>query len=230
MKKEKPQSLRLPPTLPTRFLSWCLPNVLKVPVLGDLAEEFNQKSSEHKGQAQANHWYYRQCLRSGLQFLWFHRRGLLMFIFSFIAFVLLTLWAMWLGGEISMFWNFPSLLLVIPPAVLFAVGATSTNALKVALSLMLDDDEIPTSNQAKITTRLFSVMGNSALLLGALMTVLGWISMASNIESEAFANVFGPAFAVSMLTTMYAIGFKIICYVAEQKIQYKFDKKSALDF
>lgn len=224
MNEQQPQAVRMPPKLPTRFLSWCLPNSLKETVLGDLAEEFNALRTKQSSQTQANYWYCRQCLRSGLQFLWSYRRGLLMFIFSFIAFIALTLWGMWLGGEISMFWNFPSFLLVIPPAILFAIGATSTDELKFALSLLIDDDKTPTAHQAKIASRLFCVMGNSALLLGVLMTLLGWVAMASNIEPESFENVFGLAFAVSVLTSMYAIGFKILCYVADQKIQFKLDK------
>jgi hypothetical protein len=223
MKRENSLLFSLPPTLPTRFLSWCLPNALKEPVLGDLAEEFNKLSAVSNQKVHVNTWYYSQCLRSGVQFLWFHKRGLLMFIFSFITFVVLTLWAMWLGGEISMFWNLPSFLQVIPPAIFFAVGATSINELKTALSLLLDDEQIPGSHQVKTTSRLFSVMGNSALLLGVLMTVLGWVSMGSYITSENMQSTLGSSFGVSILTSMYAIAFKILCYVAQQKIQYKFD-------
>jgi hypothetical protein len=225
--EKKSQTTSLPPILPTRFLSWCLPNEIKEPVLGDLAEEFNILSAGQSGQINANYWYYRQCLHSGLQFLWFNRRGLVMFIFSFITFVALTLWAMWLGGEISMFWDLPSFLLVIPPAIFFAVGATSASELKFALSLLIDDEKIPSAHQVKITTRLFSVMGNSALLLGVLMTTLGWVSMGSYITSENMQSIFGSSFSVSILTSMYAICFKILCYIADQKIQYKLDKANA---
>ena len=147
-----------------------------------------------------------------------------MFILSLITVVALTLWAMWLGGEISMFWNLPSFLLVIPPAILLAIGATSSGELKSALSLLFDDEKIPTVNQAKITSRFFSVMGNSALLLGVLMTTLGWVSMGSFINSENIQSNLGSSFSVSMLTIMYAIVFKVLCYISEQKIQYKLDK------
>ena len=150
-----------------------------------------------------------------------------MFIFSFIIFVALTLWAMWLGGEISTFWNLPSFLLVIPPAILFTVGATSSGDLKMAFSLLIDGEKMPTAHQAKITSRLFSVMGNSALLLGILMTTLGWVSMRSFINPENIQTHLGPSFSVSLLTIMYAIAFKILCYISEQKIQYKLDQATA---
>ena len=150
-----------------------------------------------------------------------------MFILSFIIFVALTLWAMWIGGEISMFLNLPSFLLVIPPAIFFAMGATSSGELKMAFSLLFDDEKTPSTNQVKITRRFLSVMGNSALLLGVLMTTLGLVSMGSYINADNIHTHLGTSFGVALLTSMYAIAFKILCYISEQKIQYKLDKATA---
>jgi chemotaxis protein MotA len=146
-----------------------------------------------------------------------------MFIFSFIVFIALTLWAMWLGGEISLFWNLPSFLLVIPPAILFAVGATSSGELKMTFTLLFDDGKTPSAHQAKISCRFLSVLGNSALLLGLLMTTLGLVSMGSYINAENIRTHLGASFGVALLTSIYAIFLKILCYISEQKIQHKLD-------
>ena len=134
---------------------------------------------------------------------------------------------MWLGGEISIFLNLPSFLLVIPPAIFFAVGATSSGELKTTFSLLFDDEKIPSANQAKTTSRLLLVMGNSALLLGVLMTTLGLVSMGGYINAENIHTHIGTSFGVALLASMYAIVFKIFCYISEQKIQYKLDKATA---
>ena len=48
---------------------------------------------------------------------------------------------------------------------------------------------------------------------------LPWVAMASNINKDEFADVFGPAFAVSILTMIYGIGIKMVAYIMEEKIK-----------
>ncbi|MBU3023646.1 hypothetical protein [Aestuariibacter sp. A3R04] len=49
------------------------------------------------------------------------------------------------------------------------------------------------------------------------MTVLGWVAMGAGITEPA---IFGPAFAVSVLTLLYAMAVKLVCYVAQQRLLF----------
>jgi len=62
-------------------------------------------------------------------------------------------------------------------------------------------------------------MGNVGVIMGLFVTIIGWVSMANHIKIDDFADHFGPAFAVSALTIMYGTGLKLVCYIAEMKLQ-----------
>jgi hypothetical protein len=94
-----------PPRLIEKFLHWTLPNELKVPILGDLAEEYVCLAAQTL--LKANYWYTRQALCTSLQFLTKTKRGLIMFLLGIIIFVGMTLMAMVMSGEIMMFVNVP---------------------------------------------------------------------------------------------------------------------------
>lgn len=205
----------LPPKSASQFLSWALPEHLIEPVLGDLSEEFIQRIAD-SSHTKAVYWYWRQAIKSGFHFMLKTQRGFVMFVFSVLLFLGLNLLAMVLGGGIDMYINIPSILIIYPPAIAFTYAATSGAAVKQAFSILLSGKVGKEAKVYILSKRVFSVLGNSSMLLGVLTTLIGWIAMASNIKD---LRVFGIAFAVSILTLMYAVGLKIICYVAEQKIQ-----------
>ena len=139
-----------------------------------------------------------------------------MFAFSVLLFLGLILFAMILGGDVGMFVNIPSILIVFPPAIAFTYAATSGEAVKQAFAFVLSGKTGEEEQAYTLSRRVFTVLGNTSVWLGFFMTLIGWVAMASNMKDM---KAFGPAFAVSILTLMYAVGFKVICYVAEQKIQ-----------
>lgn len=204
-----------PPKLANRFLIWALPDHLVEPVLGDLFEEFQQRISS-ASMIEAKFWYWLQAMKSGLHFMLKTQRGFVMFIFSVLLFLGLIILAMVLGGDVGMFVNIPSVLIVFPPAIAFTYAATSGAAVKQAFALLFSGHVGEEEQIYEVSKRVFSVLGNSSVLLGFFMTLLGWIAMASNIDDM---RAFGPALAVSLLTLLYGMGIKVICYVAEQKIQ-----------
>lgn len=204
-----------PPKIPTQFLSWALPKELLEPVLGDLFEEYFQRAQECRS-ISANYWYWRQAIKSGIQFMLKTQRGFIMFIFSVLLFLGFTLVAMILAGGTGMFMDLASTMLIFPPAVAFTYASTSINEVKRAFVFLLGNDINQNEQMYRSSKRVFSVLGNSGLLLGIFMTLIGWVAMGSNMEDMSH---FGTAFAVSVLTLMYGIALKMLCYVAEQKIQ-----------
>lgn len=203
-----------PPKIASQFLSWALPENIKEHVLGDLSEEYLQRIVSSTP-ATANYWYCRQAIKSGSQFMLKTQRGFIMFIFSILLFLGFTLMAMLLGGGISMYVDVQSLLIVFPPALAFAFAATSASDVSQAFAVLLSNDTSQSEQTYKSSQRVFSVLGNSGVVLGIFMTLIGWVAMGTNMDGLSY---FGSAFAISILTLVYGIALKMLCYVAEQKI------------
>lgn len=144
-----------------------------------------------------------------------------MFVLGILAFLATVLMAFMLSGELWMFANLPSFFMVVPPAILFAVSVTSKQTCLRAIQLIFDEEVQPDLTELNAAKHVFSVMGNASVWLGALGTVIGWVAISTNIEPETFKDVIGNAFAVSLLTALYAFIVKILCYVGEQKIQHR---------
>ncbi|GLR70428.1 hypothetical protein [Agaribacter marinus] len=205
-----------PPKLIEKFLHWSLPPELKDPVLGDLAEEYLQLVAIQP--LKANYWYTRQAMCTSLQFLTKTKRGLIMFLLGILVFIGISLLAMILGGEISMYSNVPSFLMVIPPALIITIAATSKESRKNAFALLINEDLSLVKIELRAAKHVFLTFGNLSLLMGWIGVLIGAIAMASNIDDLSY---FGPAFAVCILTIFYGFFIKGLCYAAESKIQFK---------
>ncbi|MFC3031008.1 hypothetical protein ACFOEE_00485 [Pseudoalteromonas fenneropenaei] len=208
-----------PPPLLERFLRWSLPPELKELVLGDLAEEYQTR--HHNNSASAKQWYIQQALRTVNHYIWHTKRGMLMFILSLLVFAAVSAMAFLFGsdGDLLTFIDGPSLLLIFPPALAFAIGATSIQDMKNAFAVVFNDELKLSSVELKTAQQFYRVMGNSSLLMALFTTFIGAVAISVNLEN--FATEFGPAFGVCILVLMYSFGLKTLCYVAEQKIQYR---------
>jgi chemotaxis protein MotA len=208
-----------PPKFIEEFLHWRLPKELKEPVLGDLAEEYAQLFTSQP--FRANYWYSRQALSTGLQFLTKTKRGLIMFLFGILVFVGMVILAMVMGGDFYVFINVPSLLIILPPSLLFTLGCTSKQSRSNAFSLLLSDDMVLDKAELNAAKHVFSIFGNMNMLMGVIGVIIGAILISSSIESESFGSHFGPALAVCLLTLFYSSLIKALCYAAESKIQFQ---------
>lgn len=214
-----------PPKMFERFLRWTLPAELKEPLLGDLSEEFQHLQQLHS--ASAKHWYVKQALRTANQFIWQTKRGIVMFIISILVFLFFSFMALWFSvdGSISLtFVDIPSLLLVFPPAILFAIGVTSVKDMKNALAVLFNDELQLSNLELTSAKQFYNVLGNSAVLMGIFTTFIGAVAIAVNIENVA--EEFGPAFGVCILVLLYGFGLKTLSYVAEQKVQYRINRQA----
>jgi ABC-type multidrug transport system fused ATPase/permease subunit len=120
------------------YLTWSLPKGLKDIILGDLEEEFQLKCLT-KGNLTAQIWYLRQAFLTSLNFLNQTQRGMLMFAVSIMLFIGVIAMACWMSGDFSMFIDIPSLIVVVPSAILFAFAATSKKAMSDGMKLMFDE-------------------------------------------------------------------------------------------
>lgn len=205
-----------PPKLSEQLLSWSLPNELRDPILGDLEEEFSQRQIINTSQAIS--WYRRQALKSAWQFIQKTKRGLLMLLLSLLIFFGFTIMAMLMAGDIAMFFDIPSFLIVLPVALAFTIAASSWQNFKAAFVDLFSEQTESENRRLKVSQQVFIMLGNISLWLGGAMTVLGWIAIASNLDD---ISAFQYAFAISILTILYAMLVKILCYFAAQRLEFK---------
>jgi flagellar motor component MotA len=140
-----------------------------------------------------------------------------MFLLGMIVFVGMIAMAMIISGEIMMFVNLPSLLIVIPPALMLTLASSSKQSRSHAFKLLFKDGLRLNNAELNAAKHVFTTFGNLNILMGCIGFIIGAIAMAANNESA----VFGPAFAVCAITLLYAFLIKTLCYAAEAKIQFK---------
>lgn len=211
-----------PPWMATRLMEWFLPANIREHLIGDMYEEFYQMLARSPNVGSANAWFWQQSIRTVLLYMWKERGCLMAFAVSLLIFIGMILMAMVLGGRLEMFIDWASFLIVIPPAFAFGIAASSVQSYLSSVKLtFVDQLDVPES-EARNATRFLEVTGNSALYLGFITSIIGWVAMGANIKAYEFTEVFGSAFAVSILTIMYALILKLVCYIAEQKIQFRY--------
>ena len=213
---------KFPPKVAELILTWSLPAVIRDQLIGDLYEEFYELLEGGTDPVRAHFWFWRQSLSTTLLYLWKEKGGLMAFVVSIFIFGGITLLAMILGSELKHYWDGASFLIVIPPAIAFGIAASSIKAYKDSLSLSFVDHVEVDKRDAIGACRFLTVTGTTAMYLGFFTTMIGWVAMAANIKAEEFVDVIGPAFAVSVLTIMYGMILKVLCYTAENKIRFRY--------
>jgi flagellar motor component MotA len=214
-----------PPMVATKLMEWILPANIRDHLIGDLFEEFYQLQSESSTNGSPSAWFWWQSIRTLLLYIWKERGGLMAFVVSLLIFIGMTLMAMVLGGRLEMFIDWPSFLIVIPPAVAFGIAASSVQSYVSSVKLAFVDQLDVNRQEAHDAIVFLRVTGTTAVYLGFITSLIGWVAMGANIKAFEFSEVFGSAFAVSILTIMYGLMLKLICYSAEQKIQFRYLKE-----
>lgn len=203
-----------PPRAISGFLSWALPASIREPVLGDLEEAFGDKYQKH-GMLSANLWYLRQALCSGFSFMLQTQRSVVMFILAMIFFLLMTLFAMHISSGVSLFIDIPTFLIVFPPALILTCAATSYGEVKRAFGILINANRSYNHEHYKRSILVFSTLGNTGLILGMFMMLIGVIAIGNVIED--FSS-FAPALSVAILSLLYGVAIKLLSYVAQQKM------------
>jgi chemotaxis protein MotA len=194
------------------ILKWSLPQDLHEPIYGDVHEQFhfiNRQSA-----LKAYFWLILQTCSVLWHFSHSTQRGTFMFLISIFSIIAIVLMTFWLGGELSMYFDVPSILIVCLPAILVSLMAVGKETFMSSFKLLLNTHLLNEIEETDEHVKTFEVMGKTAMLMGWFGIVTGAIAIASNIKAEMFASVFGPAFAVMCLTLLYSLMMKTFCYVA----------------
>lgn len=142
-----------------------------------------------------------------------------MFLLGIVVFLGTTLMAMVMSGEIMMFVNVPSLLIVLPPALIITFASSDKQSRSNACRLLFSDDLHLNSGELNAAKQVFITFGNMNVFMGWIGVTIGIVAMGNMIDGDNMSQIFGPAFAVCTLTIFYALLIKALCYAAEAKIQ-----------
>ena len=114
------------------------------------------------------------------------------------------------------FFDLPSLLLVLPVAVLFGISATSWRSFGRCWTYSLGRAKQVSISGASSVARCLKVMGDVSLIIGIIGTFINVMLLLQKMNS--ILNL-GPYLSVSALTLAYGVFFKLLTYVAEQRVR-----------
>ncbi|MGB0835182.1 MAG: hypothetical protein ACPGR2_11740 [Psychrobium sp.] len=204
-----------PPILACGFLSWALPCEIKEPVLGDLEEAFATKLQQ-QGVLSANLWYIRQALLSGSTFMFKTQGSVIMFMFAMVFMLAIFLFAMSMTSGVFFFVDVPSFILIVPPTLVLTCAISSWKNIKAGFAMLFDSHGSFSAKEVESAAQMFVVLGNLGLMLGGLMTLIGFMAIGELIDS---VDALGPSVSIVLISLFYGGVIKLFGYVAQQRIQ-----------
>ena len=113
------------------------------------------------------------------------------------------------------FLDAPSLILVLPVAILFGISATSWRTYGRCWTYTLGGAKLVSISEANSVARCLKVMGDVSLIMGLIGTFIGTVFTFQNLTQDS--NL-GQELTVASLTLAYGIVLKLVSYVAEQRV------------
>ena len=114
------------------------------------------------------------------------------------------------------FLDAPSLILVLPVAILFGISATSWRTYGRCWTYTLGGAKLVSISEANSVARCLKVMGDVSLIMGLIGTFIGTVFTFQNLTQDS--NL-GQELTVASLTLAYGIVLKLVSYVAEQRVR-----------
>ena len=114
------------------------------------------------------------------------------------------------------FLDAPSLILVLPVAILFGISATSWRTYGRCWTYTLGGAKLVSISEANSVARCLKVMGDVSLMMGLIGTFIGIVFTFQNLTQDS--NL-GQELTVASLTLAYGIVLKLVSYVAEQRVR-----------
>jgi len=114
------------------------------------------------------------------------------------------------------FLDLPSLLGVLPVAVLFGISATSWRSFGRCWTYSLGGAKQVTISGASSVARCLKVMGDVSMIMGIIGTFIGVIMILQKMHS--ILNI-GQPLSYAVIPLAYGVLFKLVSYVAEQRVR-----------
>ncbi len=153
-----------------------------------------------------------------------HQSGAFMMWFSLLfCFAVVSAAAVVDFGNLSLvlsngfyFLDLPSLLIILPVSIFFGISATSWRSYGRCWTYTLGGAKLVSISEANSVARCLKVMGDVSMLMGIFGTILGTVILLQNLKQ---ITDIGPSIAVAAITLIYGTFFKLVSYVAEQRVR-----------
>ncbi len=153
-----------------------------------------------------------------------HQSGAFMMWFSLLfCFAVVSAAAVVNFGKLSLvlsngfyFIDLPSLLIVLPVSIFFGISATSWRSYGRCWTYTLGGAKLVSIPEANSVARCLKVMGDVSMLMGIIGTFVGAILSLNFLQQGADL---GPSIGIAVVTLFYGFLFKLVSYVAEQRVR-----------
>jgi len=208
-----PECFKMPDYI-VSMIDWCVPFDLQEAIKGDITEGLFNRLTKDKLSAYI--WLCRQIITIFWHFSPSTQKGSFMFMFISILVSGIIFMTFWLGGSLQMFFDLPSLIIVMVPALVAPFLTLSKKEIVDAFKALFDSNTPP--DNADTYQKVFEIMDKVAMLMGCFGVISGAITIAGTVNADDFGQIFGPAFAVMALTLLYSLIIKVFCYFAILRI------------
>ena len=113
------------------------------------------------------------------------------------------------------FWDTPSLIIVLVPTIVFAIGAYSWVTYGKTWSIPFGNPENNEQSELVEVNKCLNSMGNMSVVMGIIGTFLGVILLLNYLQQEIDI---APAIAIAVVTLFYGFLFKALCMFASSKV------------
>ena len=110
-----------------------------------------------------------------------------------------------------------SLVIVLVPTIVFAIGAYSWETYGKTWSIPFGNPENCEQSELVEVNKCLNSMGNMSVVMGIIGTFIGFILILQNLQN--IGENLGPALAVAVITLFYGFLFKALCMFASSKVE-----------
>ena len=123
----------------------------------------------------------------------------------------------WHIGNLKYFIDFPSLLIVLGPTIVFAICSYSCGTYIKTWSIPFGNPENNEQSELVEVNKCLNSMGNMSVVMGIVGSFVGFIILLQNLQN--IGTNWGPPLAVAVITFFYGFLFKALFMFASSKVE-----------
>jgi hypothetical protein len=121
--------------------------------------------------------------------------------------------------NLTYFVDIPSLLIIWLPSIVFSISATSWKSYWHSWSYPFLWRKQVSEDDANSAVRCLKVKGDAGFIMGILGTIIGAIIIIRDITTFIETQDLLNAVSVASITIFYGLLYKLLCYIAEQRVR-----------
>ena len=143
--------------------------------------------------------------------------GVIVFFFVFIFGVCFDMFTLSVNlGNLGYFLDLPSLVIVLVPTIVFAIGAYSWETYGKTWSIPFGNPENCEQSELVEVNKCLNFMGNMSVVMGIIGTFIGVILLLNFLQQGVDIS---RAIAIAVISLFYGILFKALFMFASSKVE-----------